>query len=150
MDGFISKPINAEALEAALTTRICEPPAVHTPDVPSQNEDFDRSVVEHLRSLDDDGSLFHELVTMFRTDFGDQLANLRAAVAAKDASSVRGVAHKMKGSTGLLGLTTLTTELAAVEHGFEELGALTPRINNVQALFKDAIRYLTECDVQVA
>ena len=115
-----------------------------TRDVPAPEDDgpFDLSVAEHLRSLDEDGSFLLDLLEMFRSDSRTLLNNLQAALGAGDSKTVKGLAHQLKGSTGLLGLKALSAECAKVEHDFESIATAAQHFERVLVEYDRALAYV--------
>lgn len=62
-----------------------------------------------------DRQLLRELVGVFAEEAPVRLAELRRAVAARDAATLERVAHSLKGSAGLLGATSLHAASAELE-----------------------------------
>jgi CheY-like chemotaxis protein/HPt (histidine-containing phosphotransfer) domain-containing protein len=109
MDDYIPKPINPEALKAALerwtTPRatshaVSSPP---TPQVPTADTAFD--IEAALARVDGDRALLVELVEIFSKEYPTTLAALQAAVATNDSQAVYHAAHTLKGSVGNFGAT---------------------------------------------
>jgi HPt (histidine-containing phosphotransfer) domain-containing protein len=71
-----------------------------------------------LRAVDHDRPILEELARLFRDQSVEQLAQLRAALDARDADAVRRIGHALKG-----GLATLfAKETVALAHEVEEAG----------------------------
>ncbi len=111
MDDYIAKPVREIDL-AAVLSRWLKPAAV-SHGVP---HGIDRAVVEDLHQLTPPGepSVVGAILLAFAQDAPAQLAALRAAIAAKDAGTLRTGAHSLKGSSGAVGarrLSALCTHL---------------------------------------
>lgn len=113
MDDALSMPIQAKELQTALgrwgTLTRARPAR-------AQPEPLDRMVLAELRNLQAEGEpdLVNELFEMFRAQFPALMADMRAAVAQRDAEQLKRLAHKVKGSSSNLGaqhLATLSDEL---------------------------------------
>jgi two-component system sensor histidine kinase/response regulator len=124
MDDFLSKPVKAKDLDAALARW------VHTGPPPAEEEPvLDHEVVEELRQLVPDGSLFVQIVDTFLTSVPEHVAELAMAVASGDASHVRQSAHRLKGESGAVG----AVEVARLCKDLEEL-AVAGRLDGAPAL----------------
>jgi len=113
MDDALGTPIQAKELQTALgrwgTLTRARPAR-------AQPEPLDRMVLAELRNLQAEGEpdLVNELFEMFRAQFPALMADMRAAVAQRDAEQLKRLAHKVKGSSSNLGaqhLATLSDEL---------------------------------------
>ena len=107
MDGYVSKPINAETLKQQMAAVLeqrnngerepAQQPAERCQEsVPLWNRS------ETLASLDGDERLLLEVIEIFRGQAPKHLANLRSAVARRDAWAVETAAHSLKGELGYL------------------------------------------------
>jgi PAS domain S-box-containing protein len=151
MDDFLSKPIGTEKLGATLNNWIGEPTSSAAPPQPAGPEEaFDLEVAEHLRSLDEDGSFLLDLLQMFRNDSHALLQQLQDAIAAGDTKTIRGVAHQLKGSTGLLGLKALSAACADVEHAHESVSTAMALMDPVLAEYDRAIAYVNDLAARTA
>jgi HPt (histidine-containing phosphotransfer) domain-containing protein len=74
---------------------------------------LDPKYLQSLRSLEP--ALVREVVGEFLGTAPEQLSELRQATRAADACSIRSIAHKLRGSSGLLGAVGLSAALATVE-----------------------------------
>jgi CheY-like chemotaxis protein/HPt (histidine-containing phosphotransfer) domain-containing protein len=95
MDDYVSKPIDAEALQnaiARLTAAAAPPGAGRTPgtEAPSRLPDL-------LRAFDQDWEFMREVVDVFFSDYPQQLATLRRAADAGDGPTFGRSAHSLKG-----------------------------------------------------
>ena len=147
MDDFLSKPIGTEKLGATLNNWIGEPAAPEaTSAAPgaADIEPFDHEVAEHLRSLDDDGSFLIDLLQMFKNDSDTLLHHLQEAIAAGDTKNIRGYAHQLKGSTGLLGLKALSAACANIEYSHESVSTAMGHMPLVLDEYDRAIVYVND------
>jgi signal transduction histidine kinase/CheY-like chemotaxis protein len=123
MDDYLSKPVQARDLEAALTRcaqRLREraPVKVLPATAPgTENHDtLDPQVIGELRLLgDDNGQVFRELLALFRAEAPPLLAALQAAVTDGNSAQLREAAHKLKGAAANLGARTLADLCADLE-----------------------------------
>jgi signal transduction histidine kinase/CheY-like chemotaxis protein/HPt (histidine-containing phosphotransfer) domain-containing protein len=119
MDDYLSKPVRAEELAAALSRagggRRMDAPAGPAP----TSDAVDRSVLEALTSrLGDRGEAFRtSLVQTWRDETAGRLAELDAAVRAQDADAVARVAHTLRSSSAALGAMPLSFLCEEVELG---------------------------------
>jgi PAS domain S-box-containing protein len=122
MDGYVSKPIRADELFAALEAAVPpaaegEPaaaPAPPAPPPPPETEPvFDEAAA--LARVDGDRDLLKTLVELFFETCPEQLTQLRAAVAAGDAATVRRLAHTIKGAVGTFGAGPAVEAAARLE-----------------------------------
>jgi CheY-like chemotaxis protein len=105
MDDYVSKPLNAKELFAALERRV--PVTLHVPpEVPSRpssspslgEEVWDRAALWE-RVAGDEESL-REVIALFLEDYPKLLAAIQAAIAIGDAKALFVAAHTLKGSAG--------------------------------------------------
>jgi HPt (histidine-containing phosphotransfer) domain-containing protein len=95
MDGYLSKPVTAEALARALARFALEP------DAPTAGPPVDLALA--LRGIDGDVELLGELCALFVEDWPARLEELRSALHALDAGRLERAAHGLKGVLGALG-----------------------------------------------
>jgi signal transduction histidine kinase/DNA-binding response OmpR family regulator/HPt (histidine-containing phosphotransfer) domain-containing protein/HAMP domain-containing protein len=95
MDGYLSKPVTAEALARALARFALEPGA------PTAGPPVDLALA--LRGIDGDVELLGELCALFVEDWPARLEELRSALHALDAGRLERAAHGLKGVLGALG-----------------------------------------------
>ncbi len=123
MDDYLSKPVNAEELSAALerwSEHVNQPAKtiapVATPFRSAIGDIIDPSVLESFRELqDEDGpDLVSELIELYLSDTQTRLTEMHAALEARDVQLLQRNAHSLKGSSLNLGvrqMTALCTEL---------------------------------------
>jgi two-component system sensor histidine kinase/response regulator len=131
MDGYLSKPVRLEALEAELVrwTPMGEPQESKH----AQGRDFqaplsqwkapyfsDEAVRDGMGEHYQEEGLFQDLVEIFSTDTPSRLNRLSMAADAMDCEAVRGEAHAIKGACRSLGAKRLGDSCAELE----ELGRL--------------------------
>ncbi|HUR34519.1 MAG TPA: response regulator [Vicinamibacterales bacterium] len=122
MDGYVSKPINPNALYEALE-QTAQPhpgtgqPATRTVAEPAAPDPIDRASFSRRMAHDDE--LMRDVLDAFRVDCPEQLMAIKAAVDSRDADQIRATAHALKGAAGNLSATGL---FAAVRE-LERLGA---------------------------
>ena len=128
MDDYVPKPIKPEELGAALERWVLAPAEPQRETSVARSGDgaaagegpLDRSVLAGLRELQEEGEpdILEELMGIFLAEATTQLAALREGARAGDASSVEGVAHALKGSSGNMG----AVGMAALCQEIEEAG----------------------------
>jgi CheY-like chemotaxis protein/HPt (histidine-containing phosphotransfer) domain-containing protein len=95
MDGYISKPIQAKALYAAIEAilpRMSEP----LPETPDAGEVLDWAAA--MENVDGDPEFLKELAKLFFTEGAKAMLEIRAAITAGDANRLRRAAHTLRGS----------------------------------------------------
>ncbi len=127
MNDFVSKPVRAEELAAALRRYAESVPAPSgAAEEPVKQdkplEGFDPAVVAALRSLGKPGQpdVFSELLLVFRNMLSGQLAQMRQAVSDNQADVLERLSHKLRGSSANLGATTIASICRRLETLGEE------------------------------
>ena len=125
MDGYLAKPARLQDLYRVLSKAFTDgsvPPAHESPSAPvSALTDevplHDSGMWHKLRSETgaSDPRMLEELLAELRRQAPDQLAAIEAAAEAGDGERIRAVAHRLKGSAGMLGLPRLAAAAKAVE-----------------------------------
>ena len=124
MDGYVSKPLTMEALDAAL--------ALFLPGAPGGTGSSARSVIDRgveLKAVGGDATLLTDLVRMFLEDGPARVAELREAVGGGDAGRLERSTHAVKGAVATFGARiarelAADLERAAREHRLGEAPAL--------------------------
>jgi CheY-like chemotaxis protein len=150
MDDYVSKPLNVRELQDILAalTHTDNLQAIELPHPTPDREDLppavDHSVLAMLRSFAGEGGPdpIAELTAAFFEDANDRLRKMSAAVLDCDEVTARKAAHSLKGMSGAIGATRLSTLSGAVEHA--EPGAIDrASIEQLEAEFQrvsDALR----------
>lgn len=102
MDGYVSKPMDANALQLELQSLL--PHAPETPSEPPEPAAQTLAVAnfaELRQTVGDDKALFDELVALYRADAPGHLQQLRLALAHNDAAAIRRSAHTIRGMVGV-------------------------------------------------
>ncbi len=122
MDDYLSKPLRGEALYETLG-RWTGGPAQTVPTAPvsplrdelaDRGDLLDETVIAELENLGDE--VLPELVSIYLRQVPAEIAELKKAVARRDAEAVADLTHKLKGSSRSVGaahLSAVTEELAA-------------------------------------
>jgi two-component system, sensor histidine kinase and response regulator len=147
MDDYVSKPIQAEDLEAvlaradrlALADSSDATPQAGSVD-PVLDEDLLRSLMEAT-----DGETVRAVAGMFAADAVTSIREIGVAFRAQDAVAVSRVAHRLKGSSGTLGLRRVQTLCQQIEHA-----ARTRRLETAQPLLSALQRALDEARLALA
>ncbi len=101
MDGYVSKPVQADELIRAIEMVI--PPAPREPVERSGGVCSEPAIAAAIARMDGDAGLLRELGALFLEDGPRLMAEARAAVEARDGQRVQRLAHTLKGSLGTLG-----------------------------------------------
>lgn len=120
MDAYVTKPIDASALLAAmehlLPQREREEIDMTAPGTTGFDEVLDRESL--LERVESDAELLAALIELYESDSPQMVEELRAQVAAGDAAALHRTAHKLKGSL----LTLSATEASQVALRLESMG----------------------------
>jgi two-component system sensor histidine kinase/response regulator len=108
MDGYLSKPIRPQELDAVLDAYSSEP-------VPAGSGDSAINVDELMERVDGDRSLLAELAELFREDYPKQILLAQEALAINDAATVRRIGHSLKGALANLAAPNASGIAASVE-----------------------------------
>ncbi|MFN0066723.1 MAG: PAS domain S-box protein [Limisphaerales bacterium] len=140
MDDYLTKPVRTPELERQLRRLAAQksarrlaalddgPPAGSASPAPAKVPDpsilhpvLDTEAVAAMRALNgpDEPDGFLEMASLYRADAKDRVARLSAAVAAKDHSTARSLAHSLRGSSSNLGAKRLAAVCGQLEN---ELG----------------------------
>jgi signal transduction histidine kinase/HPt (histidine-containing phosphotransfer) domain-containing protein len=114
MDAVLAKPVDLETLRAALATAV----AAGVPNgAVGPEELLDRSIVASLRAqLTEPGlPLLHRLVDLYVADTPEQIAGLRQATARGAAAELAATAHRLTGSSGVIGARAIGALASKIE-----------------------------------
>ncbi len=119
MDGYLTKPVQIAALEAALAAASPDP--------------LDQTVLDRLRNLRNGEELVGTLIRTFLTTSADDLGAARRGVEEGRWSEVGATVHRLKGSCAALGAVEAATACRALEERLragctEEIGPLVERL----------------------
>jgi len=115
MDGYVSKPLQAEALYAAVEGPSSAAAAATSP-AAENAEPYDLAAI-HQRFGDDD-ALLRDVAGVFLETCPTWQAELRAATQAQDATRLKNTAHTVKGAVSHFG----ATQAYDAAHDLEQLG----------------------------
>ncbi|MCC6263183.1 MAG: response regulator [Bryobacterales bacterium] len=121
VDEFMVKPIRIEALAQVLAQWApvaMKPELPHSPAAPDPLDHTRRDLEQAINRLnaDLDTELVHEVVALFLEDTRVRIDEMRRLSASADRNQLRNAAHRIKGSCGSLGATTLMNACDRLEH----------------------------------
>jgi len=133
MDGFLSKPLRREPLNATLNRWIVNPgvAADHTPEVlPSLDPHIWEGLL-YLESISGSGAIA-ELVADFKKDASIRLDRMQAALDQQDLETLRRLAHDLKSNSATLGILELSKVAAQIESDAE--GGIALELSKLMAI----------------
>ena len=112
MDDYLSKPIQHQALRAAIEQPGGEaaPPSARSAGCASRSSPaaaIDWRRIESLAPFDPDGTMVAGAIASFLADAPGRIAGMRAALAAVDAPGMAAAAHALKGAAANIGAARL-------------------------------------------
>ncbi|MDD2685452.1 MAG: response regulator [Gallionella sp.] len=119
MDGYLSKPIDTEALWIELeTVKVIaherpQPEPVITAVPPQAGRSFD--IKKALALMDNDSELFRQMVQIYAQDYPGYLTKLGQAIEQGDRPEMRHYAHVIRGMLAVFAVPTLTQVAAKIE-----------------------------------
>jgi two-component system sensor histidine kinase/response regulator len=150
MDDYLAKPLKPEELDRVLrrwaprTTTGSDGAgpvvqAMHD-GAPASDVVLDPAGIEHLRSQLGSTEALRLPVELFATQTPDLLADMRRAIAACDAETVRGDAHKLKGGCMTLAATHMAELCGELELrlGADSLDGATELVDQIEGAFEQA------------
>jgi two-component system sensor histidine kinase/response regulator len=102
MDGYLSKPIRPQELDAVLDTYLArnrKDVSVVTSSLPTESSVCTEELFERIEG---DRTLLSELVVLLRESYPGQIRSAREAVLQSDAAALQRVGHSLKGALGNL------------------------------------------------
>jgi signal transduction histidine kinase/DNA-binding response OmpR family regulator len=121
MDDYLSKPIVHEVMAAMLSRWLGEARKPETAgngagQAPEEPESIlDPEILADLRELDQGRSVVAGLTTIFIDDTRSALGTVRQAIGDGDQDTIRGCAHKLRGSAGSLGAVKMAAICSELE-----------------------------------
>jgi PAS domain S-box-containing protein len=118
MDGYLSKPIDTEALWKELET-IASPEVNQVQEIQKMlqqqpaTHSFDLN--QALAFMDNDMELFREMVRIYLADYPAYLENLGTAIAVKDSEKIRYLAHTIKGMLSVFAVPAIAAIAERIE-----------------------------------
>ena len=142
MDGYISKPINAQELLTLVETLGSQTRLAKLSDqrLPASDAQFDFRTA--LARLEGDVEIFKEQVVFFLRDAPGLLAGLQEALAAADADRLRTTAHRLKGLAAAFDAQAVTERASDLEQRGQR-GNLTEETAAVLKQLENALNQLT-------
>ena len=112
MDGYLSKPIDSHALWQELErTHAIGSDAAASTDAGQAGFSLERA----LSMMDDDFSLFREIVNIYLTDYPRYLDKLEEAIVRQDTDNIRHYAHTIKGMLSVFVVPEIADRAAMIE-----------------------------------
>ena len=105
MDDYVSKPMKAQILYETIERVLANDGVQPAPKKEKANMEMDLS--RAMEAVDGDAELLKELLDEFIEEIPNQLAELRAVLAEKDADQVERKAHSLKGAIGNFGASSV-------------------------------------------
>jgi CheY-like chemotaxis protein len=113
MDDYLAKPADLEALRDALDRNSADPGAAGAA---STTTLVDQAMLSTLKALERDGPGFlAEVVRDFDDGFRRRLGEMQLAARERDAAALRGAAHSVKGSAGIVGAVGMASLCVKLE-----------------------------------
>jgi len=134
MDGYVTKPLKAADLAAAIAQLLPVAPLTQTPAGPPPVD-----VAAALDSVEGDQGLLADLFEAFQQDYPKQLAEIQDAIGMRDAERTARVAHSVKGAVGYFG-TQRASALAAQLETLGRQAELEGALSLVQELEQELAR----------
>jgi CheY-like chemotaxis protein/HPt (histidine-containing phosphotransfer) domain-containing protein len=112
MDDYLSKPIDSTRLFAAVELRKPAAARATSEEVPATTQPF---AVEEMRRRLGSDELIAEVTQLFLDDCPARLAEIKAAVAARDRDAIRVASHSLKGAAWSLSAAPVAEHAGALE-----------------------------------
>jgi|GEM_PF-3013421 len=157
MNDYLPKPVKMRGLEDLLTKWVKEPMQTNSQGIQSVQPPsaevpvLDHELLETWRSLSNSSSedFLAEIIEIFLTNTPIIIAEIREAFQKQDLQKMRGLAHKMKGSSANLGACRLALvcsnlEQDALEPVTESLPQIAPAIELVESEYELVRRRLRQ------
>lgn len=140
MDTYVTKPIQLEALRAAIeqaATGAAGPSARHAERVPEVAAPvaIDWRRIDSLKPFDADGSMVSGAIVSFLADAPGRVEVIRATHAAGDAAGLASASHALKGAAANIGAAHLQ-ELSQAIESFAQEGHLQGAVEPIEGLAK--------------
>jgi len=104
----------------------------------SKEKDYSLSLLEEVGDED----YIQDILSCFLSTVPDQMTELQQANAAKDYDKLFLIAHRLKGSTGMMQATALTENLSRLEQLSREKTDASDLVHGTMILFEELIRQL--------
>jgi two-component system sensor histidine kinase/response regulator len=136
MDGYLTKPIRPQELDAVLDQySVVAEPVGQPPAATRQDANSPLDMGDLMERIDGDMNFLAELSEIFRSEYPGQLSLLREAQASRDSLGVRRVSHSLKGALSNLSAPGAATLAASMEEmgKQEDLKGLAPVLDQLEA-----------------
>ena len=153
MDGYISKPIDTDALWKELNelSQWTKPPAKQKIDSEKIAKNVSQELIADLdkarKLMDDSRELFEEIVQLFRINSAQEMQKIKTGLAQENAESVRMCAHSIKGMVSIFSAEMAINAAQRVEatagtiESAEAVDALDERVRELQEVI-DAYQWM--------
>jgi two-component system sensor histidine kinase/response regulator len=141
MDGYLSKPIRPQELDAVLDTYLArnrKDVSVVTSSVPTEASVCTEELFERIEG---DRTLLSELVVLLRESSPEQIRSAREAVMQNDAAALQRVGHSLKGALGNLA-APIGSRIAFELESMGKNGDLGPAKTKIDLLEEELIRVM--------
>jgi len=110
---------------------------------------LDQSVLDNIRAIDDDGTVLNEVIRIYLDEVPEHVAQLRAALAARDAARLAAVAHALKSASFNVGAPALGElcrrlerqgKVGEIAEAADLVGEIEALLGNVQPLLRAEMR----------
>ena len=148
MDGFISKPMMVEEIEAALYAAMEGGGKYHVPSRPPSDSDgvMDTRILRRLKNSlpDDDGKSYRKLLQDFLRTAADRIGQLRVASEVGDAKQANKTAHELKGLSLTFGANRMAEECEAIQNllSIPDFDKVHTRLDGLGDLYKRTDEFL--------
>ena len=115
MDGYLSKPIRPQELDAVLDRFVDEKSKGSLEKDQAAHANGAIDVAQLLERIDDDRALLGELFELFRADYPGSFNAAERALSAEDAEALQRIAHSLKGALSNLSAATASAIAAELE-----------------------------------
>src|SRR5665213_2311814 len=148
MDGYLSKPIRSQELDAVLDSYTSAP----RPAAPPVTADSSINVEELMERIDGDRTLLAELAEIFREEYPKQTRLAHEALAVNDAAAIRRIGHSLKGALANLAATEASGLAASVEAMGKsgDLSQLSGKLLEMQSTMHNVVTSLQSLTVETA
>jgi signal transduction histidine kinase/CheY-like chemotaxis protein len=152
MDGYLSKPIRPQELDAVLDSYASAQPLPVPVAATAEAAAPTVNIEELMERIDGDRSLLAELAEIFRDDYPKQIRLAYEAMAVNDAAAVRKIGHSLKGASANLAATDASRLAAAVEAMGKsgDLSLLPAKLTEMQSAMHDVVICLEELYAECA
>ncbi len=147
MDGYLSKPIRPQELDAVLDSYTSTPQAAALSTIDSSID-----VEELMERIDGDRTLLAELADIFREEYPRQIRMAQEALAANDAAAIRRIGHSLKGALANLAATDASGLAASVEAIGKsgDLSQLGGKLLEMQSTMDNVVQRLQSLTMETA